>query len=89
MKELVYRSFHGNTRALIGFLFFIWLAFKNKLLTNMERVQRHLGHDAKCPVCQLHEEDTLHVLRDCGEARLVRKYFIPRRQWDSFFSGDL
>ncbi|KAK8521835.1 hypothetical protein V6N12_066417 [Hibiscus sabdariffa] len=53
------------------------LAKSEKLLTNKERVRRHLTASSCCPICFAAEESVLHVLRDCVVAgntwrRLVR-----------------
>ncbi|MBA0760358.1 hypothetical protein Gotri_023107, partial [Gossypium trilobum] len=45
--------------------FFIWLALKQRLLTNMERVQRGLSHRSTCGVSGHITEDALHAIRDC------------------------
>ncbi|MBA0734574.1 hypothetical protein Gogos_018474, partial [Gossypium gossypioides] len=45
--------------------FFIWLALKQRLLTNMERVQRGLSDRSTCGVCGHIIEDALHAIRDC------------------------
>lgn len=46
-------------------LIFLWLAFKQQILTKEERVRRGIGHDASCLVCRNEVKDILHVLRDC------------------------
>lgn len=51
--------------------FFLWLAYKQKLLTNLERVRRTIGQTSVCPICQFHTEDVLHVLRDDPAANEV------------------
>lgn len=48
---------------------FLWLALQGKLLTNAERVRRHLTTDAACPACGWHTEDLNHVFRECPVAR--------------------
>ncbi|KAL4347003.1 hypothetical protein GQ457_17G006580 [Hibiscus cannabinus] len=56
---------------------FLWLAKSEKLLTNKERVRRHLTASPCCSICFAAEESVIHVLRDCVVAgntwrRLVR-----------------
>ncbi|MFQ6622986.1 hypothetical protein Gotur_002005 [Gossypium turneri] len=48
-----------------GLDFFIWQALKQRLLTNMERVQRGLSHRSTCGVYGHITEDALHAIRDC------------------------
>ncbi|CAN1821545.1 Putative ribonuclease H protein At1g65750 [Linum perenne] len=45
--------------------FFLWLATKDRLLTNAARQRRGLCQDAKCPRCAANIEDSCHVLRNC------------------------
>lgn len=44
---------------------FLWLAFRDRLLTNCLRKRRGMAQSARCPVCQTEDENVLHVLRDC------------------------
>ncbi|MFQ6649958.1 hypothetical protein Gotur_022468 [Gossypium turneri] len=48
--------------------FFLWLAFKQQLLTNTERVHRGLRHNS---VCGHISEDVIHAIRDCPAARSI------------------
>ncbi|CAN1148227.1 Putative ribonuclease H protein At1g65750 [Linum perenne] len=48
--------------------FFLWLAAKDRLLTNTARHKRGLSQDATCPRCAAAIEDSCHVLRDCSVA---------------------
>ncbi|MBA0872893.1 hypothetical protein Goshw_022800, partial [Gossypium schwendimanii] len=50
---------------------FLWLAFKQKLLTNSERVRRGFSHCSSCSICGHEFEDLFHVLRDCPPAKEV------------------
>ncbi|CAN1744712.1 Putative ribonuclease H protein At1g65750 [Linum perenne] len=45
--------------------FFLWLAAKDRILTNAARQKRGLSQDASCPRCAAAIEDSCHVLRDC------------------------
>ncbi|CAN1822388.1 Putative ribonuclease H protein At1g65750 [Linum perenne] len=45
--------------------FFLWLAAKERLLTNAARLRRGLTQDATCPFCAAEEETIAHVLREC------------------------
>ncbi|KAK9035891.1 hypothetical protein V6N11_077915 [Hibiscus sabdariffa] len=51
--------------------FFLWLSFKERLMTNVERCRRSIGQSQICPCCQTYAETTAHVLRDCQLASAV------------------
>ncbi|MBA0858133.1 hypothetical protein Goshw_022016 [Gossypium schwendimanii] len=51
--------------------FFIWLAFKQKLLTNMKQVRRGIGNGSLCAICGHDSKDILHAIRDCSGAKEV------------------
>ncbi|KAM5549518.1 hypothetical protein ABKV19_000773 [Rosa sericea] len=44
---------------------FFWLIVQGKLLTNAERMKRRFTRDELCPICHVHTESLLHMLRDC------------------------
>ncbi|KAH1090250.1 hypothetical protein J1N35_017507 [Gossypium stocksii] len=46
--------------------FFIWLAFKQKLLANMKRVRLGIGNCSLCAICRHDSKDILHAIRDCS-----------------------
>ncbi|CAN1743095.1 Putative ribonuclease H protein At1g65750 [Linum perenne] len=46
----------------------MWLAAKDRLLTNAARHRRGLSQDASCPRCAATTEDSNHVLRECPVA---------------------
>ncbi|MBA0843192.1 hypothetical protein Goarm_000403, partial [Gossypium armourianum] len=48
---------------------FIWLSFKQRLLTNAERTKRGIGMGPACRICGHEYENMLHVLRYCNTAR--------------------
>ncbi|CAN1787955.1 Putative ribonuclease H protein At1g65750 [Linum perenne] len=48
--------------------FFLWLAAKERLLTNAARMRRGFTQDASCPFCANNEESISHILRDCSFA---------------------
>ncbi|CAH9100084.1 unnamed protein product [Cuscuta epithymum] len=52
---------------------FLWLIRKNKILTNIERVRRHLSDDHICHICNDEDETVLHMVRDCTFAALCWK----------------
>lgn len=48
---------------------FIWLVAKNSILTNENRMKRHLTPSPLCERCYQHSESVLQCLRDCTQAR--------------------
>jgi zinc-binding in reverse transcriptase len=50
---------------------FLWLSAREALLTNKRRARMGLTDTPVCPRCQLHEETTIHVLRDYIHARCI------------------
>ncbi|KAJ8420570.1 hypothetical protein Cgig2_025917 [Carnegiea gigantea] len=47
---------------------FVWLALQDKLLTNVNRVQRGLASDMRCLACDADTEDLDHILQKCPMA---------------------
>ncbi|KAA3478810.1 Beta-glucosidase 46 [Gossypium australe] len=66
--------------------FFLWLASKQKLLTNTERMRRGIGQSNACALCGHEFEDMIHVLRDCPTAKDVWMHVIPNKLMHRFFS---
>ncbi|KAA3484791.1 Retrovirus-related Pol polyprotein LINE-1 [Gossypium australe] len=56
---------------------FLWLAFKQRILTNLERVRQRISHSNSCTLCGHDFEDLVHVLRDCPSAKDVWRLVIP------------
>ncbi|KAJ8438829.1 hypothetical protein Cgig2_023021 [Carnegiea gigantea] len=52
---------------------FIWLVVHDKVMTNVNRVSRHIAEDPSYKVCEAKEEDLVHILRDCPPACLIWK----------------
>ncbi|GMJ06884.1 hypothetical protein like AT3G24255 [Hibiscus trionum] len=50
---------------------FLWLMAHERLLTNMERVRRHIATSPICSLCGVAEEDIDHVLRKCTRVEEV------------------
>ncbi|KAK9028598.1 hypothetical protein V6N11_025752 [Hibiscus sabdariffa] len=65
---------------------FLWLAGRQKLMTNMERCKHALTDDPFCPLCRDAEESVLHTLRDCVNMQRIWKQAIPRSLSPTFFS---
>ncbi|CAA0808310.1 Polynucleotidyl transferase- ribonuclease H-like superfamily protein [Striga hermonthica] len=63
---------------------FLWLAAKERLLTNEDRVRRHISGSDLCEECG-EKETVLHVLRDCKCTKSLWKQLIPAGQLDDFF----
>ncbi|CAA0806486.1 Polynucleotidyl transferase- ribonuclease H-like superfamily protein [Striga hermonthica] len=64
----------------------LWLAAKNRLLTNAERSRRHV---AVSSACELYGDDetTLHVFRDFPSAKEVwQGYFQLIENWNTLFA---
>ncbi|KAK8559266.1 hypothetical protein V6N12_042546 [Hibiscus sabdariffa] len=70
-------------------VYFLWIAFKDHLMTNLERFLRSVGHHPSCTICDTQDESTLHVLRDCKFAREVWLYFSPVVYSPTFFTMNL
>ncbi|KAL8167918.1 hypothetical protein V2J09_009417 [Rumex salicifolius] len=60
----------------------------NCILSISERVRRHLGSDSGCLVCHEGEEDTMHILRNCNEAKKVWCSLIGGNNWRHFAALD-
>ncbi|MBA0573978.1 hypothetical protein Golob_001221 [Gossypium lobatum] len=69
--------------------FFLWLALKQRLLTNAKRVRRGIGSSRACGFCGQDYEDVLHVLRDCLTARTIWNKLIPEGRLSKFYIGSL
>ncbi|CAA0834907.1 Ribonuclease H-like superfamily protein [Striga hermonthica] len=67
---------------------YLWLAYRDRLLTNVERVRRHMAENAACINCGV-PESTTHVLRDCEMARRIWVELVSRDYWPVFFSQDV
>jgi len=50
---------------------FIWFALHDKIMKNINHVLRHIADDPSCKICGAPEEDLVHVLRDCPQARFI------------------
>ncbi|MBA0874317.1 hypothetical protein Goshw_015169 [Gossypium schwendimanii] len=59
--------------------FFLWLAFKQQLLTNTERVHRGLRHNS---VCGHISEDVIHAIRNFPAAQSIWNQLIHVEEHD-------
>ncbi|KAK5834445.1 hypothetical protein PVK06_018323 [Gossypium arboreum] len=66
---------------------FIWLALKQRLFTNAERVRRGFGSNSACSLCGYNYEDVLYILRDCNAVRGIWDKLIPQQYLSAFYSG--
>ncbi|MBA0871041.1 hypothetical protein Goshw_020529 [Gossypium schwendimanii] len=65
---------------------FLWLVFKERLLTNVKRFRRGMVGNHSCLLCGNSVESIIHVLRDCSKARGLWKQIIPKSISMQFFS---
>ncbi|KAL4354865.1 hypothetical protein GQ457_06G014830 [Hibiscus cannabinus] len=65
---------------------FLWLLAKERLLTNDERVRRHLSSDARCEACGAAVESAHHIFWVCPIAVAVWRGLIKRDKWVDFMS---
>ncbi|XP_016732262.1 uncharacterized protein [Gossypium hirsutum] len=65
---------------------FLWLAFKQRILTNSERTRRGIDHSNSCTLCGHDFEDLGHVLRDCPSAKDIWMLVLPEQLTQRFFS---
>ncbi|MBA0586918.1 hypothetical protein Gorai_000059, partial [Gossypium raimondii] len=77
------RTLNGSHRVKL----FILLILNQRLLTNVERVKRGIGHDSSCGICGHHFEDILHVLRDCPAAKEIWTHVLIDRINRCFFAA--
>ncbi|KAL4383611.1 hypothetical protein GQ457_15G023690 [Hibiscus cannabinus] len=67
---------------------FLWLACLGRVLTNSERVRRHLTDNANCSICGALVEDVNHVIRWCPQAIGAWSSVIKPSALSSFLSMD-
>ncbi|MED6181435.1 hypothetical protein PIB30_118602 [Stylosanthes scabra] len=69
--------------------YFLGLTANDALLTNHNRMRRHMTHDPTCPRCGIGDKTTIHVLRDCPFAKLVWRLLLPFSDHTPFFNCSL
>ncbi|CAA0822544.1 Ribonuclease H-like superfamily protein [Striga hermonthica] len=67
---------------------FLWLAARDRLFTNSERLRRHMADDWACSFCE-QPESMVHVLRNCLPARGLWNLLLPSTSRGEFFLHDL
>ncbi|KAL4290059.1 hypothetical protein GQ457_14G023560 [Hibiscus cannabinus] len=65
---------------------FIWSVFHERLLTNVERVRRHIATSALCEICGDDRKDVEHVLRSCFVTKGLWLRLLPLESRTYFFS---
>ncbi|KAE8719297.1 putative Kelch repeat-containing F-box family protein [Hibiscus syriacus] len=68
---------------------FLWLVYWGRVMTNAERMRRHLTTDSSCPVCFAPVEDINHPLRQCPSALTVWEAVIKTDRLQEFIGMDL
>ncbi|KAL4295600.1 hypothetical protein GQ457_12G010160 [Hibiscus cannabinus] len=68
---------------------FLWVVSRRKLMTNLERCNRHISYSSLCPLCSGADESIIHVLRDCRAASEVWELILPSTLSLSFAQPDL
>ncbi|CAA7040260.1 unnamed protein product [Microthlaspi erraticum] len=65
---------------------FLWLVSNYGIMTNQERLRRHMSDTGICQVCKAGVESTLHVLRDCPAMSGIWRRIVPRGKQRIFFA---
>lgn len=65
---------------------FLWLATKDRLLTNSLSYKRRMATEPLCVQCKNSEEDVLHIFRDCKPAKLIWKEIMTDGELQRFNS---
>ncbi|GMI82523.1 hypothetical protein HRI_001921600 [Hibiscus trionum] len=65
---------------------FLWLAAHERLLTNVERMRRHMASSPSCGICGDPIEDVVHAVRDCSKAKEVWRGLVPSAAIARFFT---
>lgn len=68
---------------------FLWLLWQEWILTNGERVRRHIADKGHCVRCGYPLETNLHAIRDCAFSKAVWKTILPNSVSTNFFSSSL
>ncbi|CAN1743013.1 Putative ribonuclease H protein At1g65750 [Linum perenne] len=76
---------------------FMWIAMQGKLMTNLERMRRHLSNFDGCVACGQGAESLDHLFRTCNVARSIWSAMLPevispiQEQWSfqSWWSNNI
>lgn len=66
--------------------FFSWLVVHGRIMHNLNRFKRGMAIDPFCHECTEVVENSIHILRDCNMARVIRCKFVPSEKQDHFFT---
>lgn len=67
---------------------FIWLLTQKKILTNVQRVRRHLSRDRSYSICHYHEESLQHLFTTCPHMLVLwRSLHLPEGLINFYFSN--
>ncbi|GMJ08752.1 hypothetical protein HRI_004544400 [Hibiscus trionum] len=64
---------------------FLWQVCHGRIMTNAERVYRHIANHPSCMICGAAVEDISHVLRDCLAVRGVWLQLVKPDRISDFF----
>lgn len=67
----------------------LWKAMHRKLMTNLERMRRHLSSYSTCPLCDQQSESLLHCFRDCQQAATLWMELLRRNNYEFFSNTSL
>lgn len=67
---------------------FGWLLGHNGVLSKVNLARRNLCINVKCSQCEVNEETTLHLFRDCIIAKKLWHEIVPSPAWNLFFNCD-
>lgn len=65
---------------------FLWKVSHERLMTNVERMKRHMASTDMCPRCNICPETVMHVLRDCEDVQDFSKAQIHPDHVSRFLS---
>lgn len=65
---------------------FLWLVAHAALLTNKNRVIRHIAQSDLCQACGRYAETVLHTLRDCDRVKMIWSLLVDQKHWNDFQS---
>ncbi|KAK9016922.1 hypothetical protein V6N11_079414 [Hibiscus sabdariffa] len=67
---------------------FLWISYKDKLMTNVEHCRRSLCQQSLCHCCHATPETLTHSLRDCKYVKGIWSRLLLPQHFDSFFCCD-
>lgn len=68
---------------------FLWLVAHEALLTNRNRVRRHIATSDLCPVCRVTMESIIHAVSDCHRISIVWSCMVKDVCIGDFFGWNL